>query len=135
MLTLYQTILLRYLPFTNHVSSEAALVAERRSCGFRRRLREELGPRKRSPSRRSISGVSLNISWTKTTTTTVVQQIFKTSSEINRVCTKLVWYGTESGCCGEIFMSMILRKCWELFHIGQHDNRSLQTHLLRVPSD
>ena len=27
-LTLYQTILLRYLPFTNHVSSEAALAAE-----------------------------------------------------------------------------------------------------------
>ena len=28
MLTLYQTILLRYLPFANHVSSEAALAAE-----------------------------------------------------------------------------------------------------------
>ena len=57
----------------------------------------------------------LSISWTQTTTTTAVQQIFKTSSEINRVCTKLVWYGTESGCCGEIFMSMILRKCWSYF--------------------
>ena len=89
---------------------------KRRSCGFRRRLREELVRTQKEVTKQkehqwSVIEHLLDKDNDHNSSATDLQDVFRN----NRVCTKLVWYGTESGYCGEIFMSMILRKCWSCF--------------------
>ena len=86
----------------------------------------------------------LNTSWKKNndhnSSATDLQDVFRNKQSVHKI--GMVWYGTESGCCGEIFMAVAINsekrifKCFVSVNMIADSCKPLQPgHLSCVPSD
>ena len=112
----------------------------RGSSGFRRRLREELVRTQKEVTKQREHQWSaiehlLDKDNDHNSSATDLQDFFRNKQSVHKI-------GTESGCCGEIFMSVAinsekrLRKCFVSVNVMTDSCKPLQPgHLSCVPSD